>query len=82
MLTAHFDVQIENPKKPDYFLAQNIRDRSVVPDVKPGYLRPLVPAEAPEVSSLTHCIATDLGAVYILRAHERDNFRPPPPKSR
>ena len=51
----------------------------MVPDVKPGYLRPLVPAEAPEVSSLTHCIATDLGAVYLLRAHEGDNFRPPPP---
>ena len=66
-------------QKADYFVAQNIRDRSVVPDVKPGYLRPLVPAEAPEVSSLTHCIATDLGAVYLLRAHEGDNFRPPPP---
>ena len=68
-------------QKTYYSSAQNIRDRLVVPDVKPGYLRPLVPAEAPEVSSLTHCIATDLGAVYILRAHERDNFRPPPPKS-
>ena len=27
---------------------ENIRDRRVLPDVKPGYLKPLVPADAPE----------------------------------
>ena len=26
----------------------NIRDRPVLPDVKPGYIRDLVPSEAPE----------------------------------
>ena len=27
---------------------ENIRDRSVVPSVKPGYLKHLIPKEAPE----------------------------------
>ena len=28
---------------------ENIKDRPVLPTIKPGYLRPLIPEEAPEV---------------------------------
>ena len=28
---------------------ENIKDRPVLPSIKPGYLRPLIPEEAPEV---------------------------------
>lgn len=44
---------------------ENIRDRPVVPDVKPGYLRPLVPSEAPEDPDQWKDVMADLERVVM-----------------
>ena len=42
---------------------ENIRDRRVFPDVKPGYLRELLPDQAPQV---TKCFGGFLEIQYFL----------------
>jgi len=44
---------------------ENIRDRPVLPDVKPGYLRPLVPAEAPEEPDQWQDVMKDIERVVM-----------------
>ena len=47
------------------FLLKNIRDRSVLPEVKPGYLRPLVPDEAPEDPDAWQDVMKDVERVVM-----------------
>ena len=44
---------------------ENIRDRRVFPGVKPGYMRPLVPAHAPENGEKWDDIFADVEKVIM-----------------
>ncbi|KAF9809525.1 hypothetical protein SFRURICE_020822 [Spodoptera frugiperda] len=44
---------------------ENIRDRQVVPSVKPGYLRPLVPEHAPEKAEPWTAVMADIERVVM-----------------
>nr|ASJ26448.1 dopa decarboxylase [Pieris rapae] len=44
---------------------ENIRDRQVVPSVKPGYLRPLVPEQAPEKPEPWTAVMADIERVVM-----------------
>ncbi|XP_045511440.1 aromatic-L-amino-acid decarboxylase-like [Colias croceus] len=44
---------------------ENIRDRQVVPSVKPGYLRPLVPEQAPEKPEPWTAVMADIERVIM-----------------
>ncbi|XP_013133690.1 PREDICTED: aromatic-L-amino-acid decarboxylase isoform X1 [Papilio polytes] len=44
---------------------ENIRDRPVVPSVKPGYLRPLVPEQAPEQAEPWTAVMADIERVVM-----------------
>ena len=44
---------------------ENIRERRVFPDVKPGYLRDLVPSEAPDQSEPWDNIIKDVERVIM-----------------
>ncbi|KAJ8726414.1 hypothetical protein PYW07_001112 [Mythimna separata] len=44
---------------------ENIRDRQVVPSVKPGYLRPLVPEQAPEKAEPWTAVMADIERVVM-----------------
>lgn len=44
---------------------ENIRERRVFPDVKPGYMRELVPSEAPEHSEPWDNIFKDVERVIM-----------------
>merc|ERR1719223_2054399 len=43
----------------------NIRDRKVVPDVKPGYIRDVVPERAPEQGEAWQAVMADLDKVVM-----------------
>ena len=44
---------------------ENIKDRRVLPTVKPGYLRPLIPSEAPEEAETWTDVMADLDRVIM-----------------
>ncbi|CAH0404867.1 unnamed protein product [Chilo suppressalis] len=44
---------------------ENIRDRQVVPSVKPGYLRPLVPEQAPQQAEPWTAVMADIERVVM-----------------
>ena len=44
---------------------KNIRDRRVFPDVQPGYIRGLIPAEAPEEGEKWNEIFSDVERVIM-----------------
>ena len=44
---------------------ENIKDRRVLPTVKPGYLRPLIPSEAPEEPETWEEVMADIDRVIM-----------------
>lgn len=44
---------------------ENIRERRVLPEVEPGYLRPLIPAEAPETPESWQDVMNDIERVIM-----------------
>ena len=53
---------------------ENIRDRRVFPDVKPGYMRELVPESAPMEGETWESIVKDVDRVIMPGVRKNINF--------
>ena len=56
----------------------NIHNRRVTPDVGPGYLRPLLPSEAPQEPESWEDIMRDVESKIMPGVSEKNNYSPFP----